>query len=212
MKRQIIIISIIVLTSCSNERMSNQQIILLMKKEILEDKNEYLTTLGHIANLNKYGELYISFFPKEPAGILIRNMENRYENISCSNSTEKYLYKFMIKKQCNIAPNLPDYVDFIFLNILNKEGENIYLTNHLANKVNFAEYYPGYEIVGGDNLPTKDDGWVYVLGNNWIIYSPKAESNKKSYIERNWVTIFIWIPMLFFFIRSWLRVVKRKIS
>jgi hypothetical protein len=156
------------LISCNLKSLkSNEEIIKEINKNFTQNQDEYPSILGIITSLldgdiNIYKDNRISLH-----GTISNKDKNKIRNFMIKNG-----YSFIEIKQDKT-------ISFINYNYKNKNSDVCYLVYHVPDGVNYKELYSDFEIVKGNERPTKNGGWIYLINPQWIIYSPhKTNKNK----------------------------------
>jgi hypothetical protein len=91
----------------------------------------------------------------------------------------------------------------------NKNNDLCYLVYHVPDGVNYKELYPDFEIVKGNERPTKNGGWIYVINPQWIIYSPHKTEKKDNPVIKwlsNYIIFSVIAGIIFLIVK---RVIKK---
>ncbi len=159
------------LISCNLKSLkSNEEIIKGINKNFIQNQDEYPSIMGIITslpngNINIYKDNRISF-----PGAISNIDKNRIKSFMIKNG-----YSYIEIKQNKT-------ISIINYNYNNKNNDLCYLIYHIPDGINYEEIYPDFEIIKGNERPTKNGGWIYIINPQWIIYSPH-KTNENNDVE-----------------------------
>ncbi len=156
------------LISCNLKSLkSNEEIIRGINKNFIQNQDEYPSILG-----------IISLLPNGDIVLSKKDYRIRFPG-AISNIDKNKIRNFMIRNGIDyIEIKQNKKISIIDYDYNNKNNDLCYLVYHVPDSVNYKELYPDFEIIKGNERPTKNGGWIYIINPQWIIYSPHKTNNK----------------------------------
>jgi len=179
----IVILFTIFIISCNLKGLkSNEQIISEITQNLEKKEHEYALITGIIQPIRNG---YIDLFGKDNRISTPKNISKKEKN---------KLKKFMIENNYDfIKIKEQEKILFIDYGYHNKNDDLCYLICYLPIDMDYQKLYPNFEIIKGDERPTRNGGWIYIINPQWIIYSPH-KTNKK---DDTYIQLFLFVIMSF---------------